>query len=157
MHDRSSDVSQLSGIPLFVRFFRSVASIDIDKSDLRRFREFVDEQIDSLAIAGRNSAKWNGRDVISPQDLPITSGIQERMREFDKLDEAEEIRELLRQQVRRPPDEVTFAEETERMLPELFGGLSVALARSFRIIDPKLANPSTPDWERSFALFRLIF
>jgi hypothetical protein len=32
--------------------------------------------------------------------------------------------------VRRPPAEVTFAGDTERMLPELFGGLSVAIART---------------------------
>ena len=47
-----------SGIPVFERFFR----------------EFVEEQIDDIAIAGRNSAKWNGRDVIVAQDLPITKG-----------------------------------------------------------------------------------
>lgn len=85
-----------SGIPVFERFFRSVASIDIDKNDVRRFRDFIDEKIDDIAIAGRNSAKANGRDVIEPQDLPITKGVQERMREFDELEEAQEIRELLR-------------------------------------------------------------
>jgi Domain of unknown function (DUF1931) len=42
------------------------------------------------------------------------------------------------------------------MLPELFGGLSVAHARTLRVIDPKLTNPTTFDWEQSFALFRLI-
>ncbi len=106
-----------AGVPVFERFFRSVASLQIDKSDLRRFRDFVDEQIDDIAIAGRNSATWNGRDITAPQDLPITKGLQERMREFDKLDEAAEIRELLRQNVRRPPADVTFAEETELLLP----------------------------------------
>ena len=146
-----------SGIPAFERFFRSVASIKIDKNDVRRFREFVDEQIDDIAIAGRNSAKWNGRDVVVPQDLPITKGVQERMREFDKLEEAEEIRELLRQVVRQPPGDVTFAEDTERLLPELFGGLSIALARSFRVVDPKVSNPSTEHWDRVFTLFRLVF
>ena len=146
-----------SGIPVFERFFRSVASIDIDKNDVRRFREFVDEQLDNIAIAGRNSAKWNGRDVIAPQDLPITKGLQEGMREFDKLEEAEEIRELLREAVRRPPADVTFSEETEQLLPELFGGLSIALARSFRVIDPDLVNPATEHWERVFTLFRLVF
>ena len=145
-----------SGIPVFERFFRSVASIDIDKNDLRRFRDFVDQMIDDIAITGRASAKWNGRDVIAPQDLPITKGVQERMREFDKLDEAGEIRELLRQSVRRPPADVTFSEETEQLLPELFGGLSIALARSFRVIDPKLTNPSTEHWERAFEVFRLV-
>jgi hypothetical protein len=146
-----------SGIPAFERFFRSVASITIHKNDVRRFREFVDEQIDDIAIAGRNSAKWNGRDVVVPQDLPITKGVQERMREFDKLEEAEEIRELLRQAVRRPPGDVTFAEDTEQLLPELFGGLSIALARSLRVVDPKVSNPSPEHWDRVFTLFRLVF
>ena len=146
-----------SGVPVFERFFRSVASIQIDKNDVRRFRDFVDQMIDDIAIVGRASAKWNGRDVIAPQDLPVTKGIQERMREFDKLDEAEEIRELLRQSVRWPPADVTFSEETEQLLPELFGGLSVALARSFRLIDPKLTNPATEHWERAFDLFKLVF
>ena len=146
-----------SGIAAFERFFRSVASIKIDKNDVRRFRAFVDEQIDDIAIAGRNSAKWNGRDVVVPQDLPITKGVQERMREFDKLEEAEEIRELLRQVVRRPPGDVTFAEDTERLLPELFGGLSIALARSFRVVDPKVSHPSTEHWDQVFTLFRLVF
>jgi hypothetical protein len=145
------------GIPLFERFFHSIAGIKVDKNDLRRFREFVDEQIDSIAIAGRDAAKWNGRDVIVPQDLPITKGVQERMREFDKFDEAAEVRDLLRQLVRRPPADVTFSEDTERLLLELFGGLSVALARSFRVIDPTSKNPSTQHWDRAFALFRLIF
>ena len=150
-------MSHPTGIPLFERSFHSVAGIKVDKNDLRRFRDFVDEQIDSIAIAGREAAKWNGRGVIVAQDLPITKGVQERMREFDKLDEAEQVRDLLRQVVRRPPADVTFNEDTERMLPELFGGLSIALARSFRLIDPKAENPSTQHWERARDFFRLIF
>ena len=146
-----------SGIAVFERFFRSVAGIKIDKNDVRRFREFIDEQIDDIAIAGRNSAKWNGRDVIVAQDLPITKGVQERMREFDKLDEAEEIPGLLRQVVRRPPGDVTFDEDTEEMLPELFWALGIALARSFRVVDPTVSNPSTEHWNRVFTIFRLVF
>ncbi|UXA11034.1 DUF1931 family protein [Mycobacterium sp. SMC-8] len=146
-----------SGIPVLERFFRSVGGIKIDKNDVRRFREFIDEKIDDIAIAGRNSAKWNGRDVIVPQDLPITKGVQERMREFDKLEEAEEIRELLRQAVRNPPGDVMFAEDTEQLLPELFGGLSIAVARSFRVVDATVSNPSTEDWDRVYELFRLVF
>src|ERR1700734_2311499 len=126
------------GNPLFERFFRSAAGIKVDKNDVKRFRDFADEETYGSAIAGPDAAKWDGRDVIVPQDLPITKGVQERMREFDKLDEAEEVRDLLRQVVRRPPADVTFSEDTERMLPELFGGLSIALARSFRLIDPNL-------------------
>ena len=146
-----------SGIPVFQRLFRSVASIKIDKNDVRRLREFVDEEIDRLAISGRNSARSNGRDVIAVQDLPITAGVQERLREFDELEEAPEIRELLRQVVRQPPADVTFDDETEELLPELFGGLTVALARSFHVLDPALSTPSPSHWDRAFTLFRLVF
>jgi hypothetical protein len=146
----------MAGIPELKRFFRSAAGIDVDKDDLKRFRLFVDEKVDDIAIAGRNSARWNGRDVIEPQDLPITKGLQERMREFDKLDEAVEIRELLSRTLRRPPDDVTFSEETADVLSEVFGGISIALARSFRIVDPGLTNPSTEHWDRAFELFRLL-
>ena len=146
----------MTGVSEMKRFFRSAAGIDMDKDDLKRFRVFVDEKVDDIAIAGRNTARWNGRDIIEPQDLPITKAIQERMREFDKLEDAPEIRELLRQSMRRPPDDVTFAEETEDVLSEVFGGVSTALARSFRIIDPRLTNPSSEHWDRAFELFRLL-
>lgn len=146
-----------SGISAFERFFRSVAQLDIDKSDVKRLRDLVDEMIDDIAITGRNSAKWNDRDVIAPQDLPITKGLQERMREFDKLDEAGEIRALLAQTVRRPPADITFSEETEEMLPEVFGGLSIALARCFREVDPEVVNPATEHWDRVTTIFRQVF
>jgi hypothetical protein len=145
-----------TGIRVFQRMFRTAAGVDIDKQDIRRYRAFVDEMIDDLAITGRNSAKWNGRDVIAPPDLPITKGLHERMREFDELDVAAEVRALLRQDLRRPPGDVTFSEETEELLPEVFGGLSVLLARSFTLIDPDLTNPRTEHWERAFTLFRLM-
>jgi len=143
-------------IPRFERFFRSAGDFDVDKDDLKRYQAFVDEKVDDIAIAGRNSARWNERDVIAPQDLPITKGLQERMREFGKLESAGDMRDWIGQTLRRPPDDVTFGEETEDVLTEVFGGLAVALARSFRIVDPEVANPNTGHWERSFALFRLL-
>jgi hypothetical protein len=146
----------MAGIPELKRFFRAAGSVDVDKSDLERFREFVDERVDALAIAGRDAAKWNGRDVIAPQDLPITAGLQEQMRAFDKLEEADEVREFLRGTVRRPPADVTFGEETEDVLIEVFGGLGVALARTFRILDERVTNPTTQHWDRAFELFRLL-
>ncbi|HUO40780.1 MAG TPA: DUF1931 family protein [Mycobacterium sp.] len=145
-----------SDIALFERFFRSVGGVEVRKDDIRLFREFVDEQIDAIAITARNTAKWNGRDVIAPQDLPITRGLQERMREFDKVDQADEIRDLLRREVRVPPADVTFNDETEQLLPELFGGLSVALAKSFRAIDATSTHAFTEHWERAFRVLGLV-
>jgi hypothetical protein len=145
----------MAGTPEVQRFFRAAGSIGVDKADVDRFRTFVDGKVDDLAIAGRDTARWNGRDVIAPQDLPITRGLQEQMRAFGRLDEADDIREWLRGTLRRPPDDVTFGEETEGVLTEVFGGISVALARSFRIVDPEVRNPSTRDWDRVLDLFRL--
>lgn len=146
-----------SGVPVFERFFRSVAQLKVDRNDVQRFRDFVDEMVDDMAITGRNSARANGRDVIAPMDLPITKGLQERMREFDKLEEAADIRALLAEVVRRPPADVTFSEEAEATLPELFGGLGIAIARAFRTVDPEVVNPSTDHWDRVTDLFRQVF
>ena len=146
----------MSGIPEVQRFFRAAGGVDVDKDDVKRYREFVDERVDDIAIAGRDAAKWNGRDVIAPQDLPITKGLQERMREFARMDEAAELRTWLRGSLRRPPDEVTFGEDTEDTLVEVFGGISVALARSFRLLDPQVKNPSAAHWDRAFEMFRLL-
>jgi hypothetical protein len=146
----------VNGIPEVSRFFRAAGDVAVDKEDVKRYWDFVDEKVDDLAIAGRDSARWNGRDVIAPQDLPITRGLQEQMREFGRLDEADELRRLLRESLRRPPGDVTFGEETEDVLVEVFGGMSLALARSFRIVDPEVRNPSTDHWDRTFQLFRLL-
>ncbi|WP_018330213.1 DUF1931 family protein [Actinomycetospora chiangmaiensis] len=146
-----------AGVPLFQRFFRSVGRVKIDRNDVKRFRAFIDDLVDDLAIAGRNAATWNGRDVIAPQDLPVPTGLQERMREFDGLEEAGEIRGLLAPTIRRPPGDVTFSEETEDVLVELFGGLAVALARTFREVDPEVVHPGTEHWDRVTTIFRLVF
>ncbi|MET0788471.1 MAG: DUF1931 family protein [Cellulomonas sp.] len=146
----------MNGILEVKRFFRAAGGVDVDKDDVKRYWDFVDQKVDDIAIAGRDSARWNGRDVIAPQDLPITRGLQEQMRVFSGLEEAEELRRLLRESLRRPPGDVTFGEETDDVLVEVFGGLSVALARSFRIVDPEVRNPGTDHWDRTFELFRLL-
>jgi hypothetical protein len=46
--------------------------------------------------------------------------------------------------------------ETESRLAEIAGGLSVALARAFKLIDPGMQNPATADWERAFRIFDLL-
>jgi hypothetical protein len=38
-------------------------------------------------------------------------------------------------------------------LPAIAGGLSVALARAFKIMDPELKHPVTEHWERAFQIF----
>ena len=60
-----------------------------------------------------------------------------------------------RSAVRRVVDR-SLSEATQARLPDLAGGLSYALAQSFKIVDSKLRNPQTEHWERAFRLFDLL-
>ena len=146
----------LMAVPRFERFFRLAAGLDVDKDDLKRFSDFVFEEIYDLLLMGRVAAKSNQRDVIELYDLPITKGLQERMREFEKLDEQLELEPILAALAARPQMDVSIGDETEAHLPAVAGGVGIALARSFRILEPRLKNPQTAHWERAFQLFDLL-
>jgi uncharacterized protein DUF1931 len=64
----------------FERFFRETGTLDIDKEDLKRYNDFINEKIYDLLIAAQATAKMNIRDVIQPQNVPITKGLQEHPR-----------------------------------------------------------------------------
>jgi hypothetical protein len=146
----------LMGIAKFERFFRLAAGLDVDKSDLKRYGDFVNEKIYDLLVRGQAAAKANGRDIIEPFDPPITKGLQERIHEFRNIDEQIELKPILDHLAARPPLDLAYSEETEVRLPEIAGGISVALARTFKIIDPELKNPQSEHWERSQRIFDLL-
>ncbi|WP_426513619.1 DUF1931 family protein [Dactylosporangium sp. McL0621] len=146
----------MQAIERFERFFRAAASLDVDKSDLKRYDDFVDEKVYDLLLIAQAKAKANGRDVIAPQDVPVTKGLQERIHEFRKLDEEIELRPVLDARTARPPLDLALGEDTERGLPDIVGGLSVALARTFKIMDPELKNPQTAHWDRALRTFNLL-
>jgi len=140
----------------FERFFRSVGGVDVDKQDLKRYSDFVlDKTYDMLVIA-QATAKANGRDVIEKVDLPVTKGLQECVHDFRKLDEDVELAPILQRMAAVPPLDVTVSEEATDHLPDVVGGVSVALARTFKVLDPEVKNPQTSHWERSFQVFELL-
>jgi hypothetical protein len=143
-------------IERFERFFRAAASLDVDKSDLKRYGDFVDEKVYDLLLIAQAKAKANGRDVVAPHDIPVTKGLQERIHEFRKLDEEIELRPILDELTARPPLDLALGEDTESRLPGIVGGLSVALAQTFKIMDPELKNPQTAHWERAQRIFNLL-
>jgi hypothetical protein len=146
----------VTNIAKFERFFRTVASLDVDKQDLKRYGDFVNHKTYDLLIRGQAAARANGRDIIEPFDLPITKGLQERIHEFRKTDEQIELKPTLDDVAALPPLDLAYDEETEARLPAIVGGLSVALACTFKIIDPELKNPRTEHWERAFRIFDLL-
>ena len=99
-----------------------------------------------MLIRAQANAKANIRDVIEPWDLPITKGLQERVHEFEQLDQDIELEPFLAHFAAQPQLDVRSVTKRQRQIPMVAGGLSVALARSFKIIDPKLVNPSSGDW-----------
>ena len=144
------------GVARFERFFRTAAGLDVDKDDLRRFDDFVDQAVYDLLVVAQAAARANRRDVLQPSDLPITKGLQERIHEFGRIDHEVELQPILDQLAARPPLDVSLGEEVEARLPAVVGGLSVALARTFTIIDPELKNPRTWQWERAVRVFKLL-
>src|SRR4051794_10967828 len=144
------------GVSRFERFFRAAAGLDVDEKDLKRYSDFVNRKVYDLLVRGQAAAKANLRDVIEPFDLPITSGLQESIHAFRDLDEEIELKPILESLTAQPPLDVTYTDETEAELPAVVGGLSLALARTFTIIDPTLRNPATEHWERAFRIFDLL-
>ena len=144
------------GIVRFERFFRTAAGLDIDKEDVKRHSEFVNREIYDLLVRAEAAAKANGRDIILPFDLPITKGLQECIHEFKHMDLEIELRPILDHLTARPPLDFGYSDETEKRLPSVAGGISLALARSFKIIDPEVKNPRSHHWERAFEVFNLL-
>lgn len=144
------------GVPRFQRLFRAAAEVEVHKDDLKRFSDFVNHKLYDLLIRAEAAAKANSRDVIAPGDLPITKGLQESIHQFRKLDQEVEIDPILEQLASLPPLDLDYSEETRLQQPLIVGGLSVALARTFRLLDPKQKTPHTSQWERAFRIFDLL-
>ena len=154
--DRTVPPTHVMGVARFERFFRAAAGLDVDKEDLKRYADFVNRKIYDLLIRGEAVAKANGRDLIQPIDLPITEGMQESIHRFKEIDETIELRPILDRLTARPPLDLELSEETEAELSAVGGGLSIALARTFKITNPDLKNPQARHWERSFQIFDLL-
>jgi hypothetical protein len=148
-------MATLMGVSKFERFFRVAAGLDVDKDDLKRYELFINAKIIDLLIRGWATAKANARDIVEPFDLPITKGLQESIHIFRKLDEEIALKPIL-DAIAVHPVVPTYSQSTEEEFPNIAGGLSVALARTFKIIEPGLKNPQTEHWERTFKIFDLL-
>jgi Domain of unknown function (DUF1931) len=144
------------GFTKFERLFRAAAEVSVDRNDMQAYLDFVNEVIYDLLIIAQATAKANVRDVVDPWDLPIAKGLQESTHEFRRLDEEIELRDILESLAARPPLDVTLDDDTQARLPLIFGGISVALARTFKAIDAEIKAVHTEEWERVFTVFRLL-
>ncbi|MFF0771132.1 DUF1931 family protein [Nonomuraea wenchangensis] len=140
----------------FEHFFRAAAGLDVDKSDLKQYSDFINRKLHDMLVVAEAAAKSNGRDIIQPWDLPITKGLQESMHDFRDLDEELDLSSILADLAALPPLDLSLGEETEARLPAVAGGLSVALARAMRAMEPDRKNPASKEWARTIRVFDLL-
>src|ERR1700742_3198702 len=134
------------GFTKFERFFRAAGGVSVDRDDVKRYLDFVNDAIYDLLIIGQATAKANVRDVIEPWDLPITKGLQESTHAFQRLEEEIELGPILESLTARPPLDATLDEETEARLPLLFGCIKTSVRPAVESMDGSLglslyANP----------------
>src|ERR1700735_2387929 len=142
------------GFVKFERLFRAAGGGDVDREDLKRDLDFGHDAIDALLIIGQATARASVRDVIAPWDLPITKGLQESIHSFEKLEEEIEIHPILEQLAARPPLHMALADDTAARLPLIFGGISVGLARTFKLIAADVKAVHSEEWEGAFSFCR---
>jgi hypothetical protein len=78
------------------------------------------------------------------------------MHRFRRLDVGAEVGPMLQEMATRPQLELAVALDVDEVLPEVAGGLGLALGQTFRLIDPDVRNPATVHWERAFQIFDLL-
>ena len=144
------------GVAKFERFFRAAAGLDVDKDDLKRYSDFVNQKVHDLLIIGQATAKANGGGSIESFDLPITKGLQESIHRFRSIDEELELKPILEQLAALPQLDLLVSDDVNSRLPSIVGGLSLALARTFKIIEPELRHPATQHWATAFGIFDLL-
>jgi hypothetical protein len=140
------------GVTKFQHFFRATASLHVDKDDLKRYSDFVNRKLYDLLIRAEATARANLRDVVQPEDLPITKGLQQCVQEFKKLDAEIEMSALVEQLEALPSLDLALSEEAQCQLPDVVGGLTVALARTIRLLDLRLKAPHAAQWEQAFQI-----
>ena len=100
------------GFTKFERFFRAAGGVDVDRDDIKRYLDFVNDALYDLLLIGQATAKANVRDVILPCDLPVTKGLQEGVHAFERLEEEIELRPILESLAARPPLDAALADDT---------------------------------------------
>jgi hypothetical protein len=124
------------------------SEIDLDKSDLKRLSDLVEDKLNDLLIIGVRHAGYNNRDLILEGDLPLTKGLRESMRGFRLYDEELEIEPVLEDVVTYPMLEREPSQEVVELLPEVLGGLIIVVTQLMKVMNPDVSNPTAQMWDQ---------
>lgn len=53
--------THVTTVTKFMRFFRIVAGLDVDKQDLKRYSDFINRKVHDVLLCGEENARMNGR------------------------------------------------------------------------------------------------
>jgi hypothetical protein len=73
-----------------------------------------------------------------------------------RVSQAVELAPILARLTELPPLDLDYSEETRERLSQVSGGLGVALARCFRLLDDKVKNPQSTHWDKAEQVFELL-
>ena len=144
------------GVKQVQRLFQEIAALEIDNTDVKRLNDFIRHRLHDLLILGQVAASVNDRDIIEYQDIPITAGLQQAVRDFRELDEHLSLLPIFKQQVPLPPLKLAVSDMVEKKIPQLAGGITVSLARVFKAANPELKNPGSREWRQVEAIYRIL-
>ncbi len=137
-------------------FLRRSASVDIDKSDMKRLSDLIGGKLYDLLVIGVRNASYNDRDVIMEPDLPLTKAFLERMQDFRRYDEQIGLKEILEQLAGYPPLERALSADVEAMLPAIAGTLAMLAGETMKVIEPDVKNPDDAMWDKVFTLMDVL-
>src|ERR1700683_4225064 len=101
------------GFTKFERFFRSAGGVSVDRDDVKRYLDFVNDAIYDLLLIGQATAKANLRDIIQPWDLPVTKGLQESKQASRRVEGEVDRGPSLEPLGARPPLDYALSDATQ--------------------------------------------
>jgi hypothetical protein len=125
-----------------------ISDVKLDKSDLQRLSDLVDDKLYDLLLIGVQHASYNNRDVIMEPDLPLTRGLRESMQDFELYEEEVRIEPILEQLATYPQLEREPSQEVVDLLPQIVGTLIMVTTQLMTVVDPDISNPDSETWDR---------
>lgn len=141
-------MSEAFGVNRLDELVRRMSGLTVDRNDLDRLTDLVDEKLYDLLLVGVRNASYNGRDLIMEPDLPLTRGLRDSMEDFTLYKERVDVEPILEQLATRPLLEREPSQQVIDLLPDMFGTLMMVTLELMPIVDPGLENPDDDTWGR---------
>ncbi len=141
------------GLPRLEALYRRFCGLDLDKSKAAEILEIAEKKLSDLFEVAAERARAEGREVIKWRDLPITKGLAETMRRYER--EREEYNDPrldlgpILEYLRPSFGGLDVDEEVREKLPTLAATVLLLIGYIIKHVDPGVRKPSKTDIERA--------